>query len=209
MTSTTTMTVTPTAANTSRSTTRVSFGTTTSVAGRFGYVWTDTGPDDAGTSDSDGGGPVVIGSGWTENAEELLALIHPTLLPAGQPVAFGGHPVIDEAVARYSDGDLTAIDRISVLQRSGPFIESAWQALRRTPAGRRTTYTDLAESAGRPEAVRAAAAACAYNAAALFVPCHRIVRRDGGLGGFRYGLETKRQLLAHESAGQIAAGGQA
>ena len=53
---------------------------------------------------------------------------------------------------------------------------------------------------GRPGAIRAAAAACARNAVALFVPCHRIIRTDGALGGFRYGLEVKRVLRAHEAA---------
>ena len=61
------------------------------------------------------------------------------------------------------------------------------------------TYTEYAAKAGRPLAVRAAAAACARNAAALFVPCHRVVRTDGGLGGFRWGLPVKRWLLAHEA----------
>ena len=60
------------------------------------------------------------------------------------------------------------------------------------------TYTGFAELAGRPRAVRAAAAACARNAAALFVPCHRVLRTDGGLGGFRWGLDVKKWLLGHE-----------
>ena len=67
--------------------------------------------------------------------------------------------------------------------------------------GRRApvTYTEFAALAGRPAAVRAAAQACARNAAALFVPCHRVLRTDGSLGGFRWGLPVKRWLLDHES----------
>ncbi|MFC3241565.1 methylated-DNA--[protein]-cysteine S-methyltransferase [Gordonia humi] len=62
------------------------------------------------------------------------------------------------------------------------------------------TYTRLAELAGNAAAVRGAASCCARNAAALFVPCHRVVRSDGTLGGFRYGLDVKRSLLDREAA---------
>ena len=88
---------------------------------------------------------------------------------------------------------------IAVEQRGGPFLETAWVALRAVPAGSTVSYTGLAAAAGRPEAVRAAASACARNAAALFVPCHRVVRTDGTLGGYRWGLDVKRSLIAHES----------
>ena len=165
---------------------KIDFGTTDSVAGPFGYLWRD---DD---------GPVIIASGWTTDPDELLALVHPSLRPGGG-IGRANSKIIDAAVRDYSEGSLDAIDAVRVQQHSGPFIEAAWDALRATPPGDGSTYTDLADRAGRPSAVRAAAAACAYNAAALFVPCHRIVRRDGSLGGFRYGLETKRVLRAHES----------
>jgi len=75
----------------------------------------------------------------------------------------------------------------------------AWEVLRTVPAGAPVTYTEYAAKSGRPAAVRAAASACARNAAALFVPCHRVLRTDGTLGGFRWGLECKRRLIAHES----------
>ena len=86
-----------------------------------------------------------------------------------------------------------------VRQRSGEFLEHAWDVLRTVPAGAPVTYTEYAAKSGRPAAVRAAASACARNAAALFVPCHRVLRTDGTLGGFRWGLEVKRRLLAHEA----------
>ena len=72
--------------------------------------------------------------------------------------------------------------------------------LREVKEGERLTYSEYAARAGRPAAVRAAAGACAMNAAALFVPCHRILRTDGTLGGFRYGLPIKESLLARESS---------
>ncbi|MEQ3551602.1 methylated-DNA--[protein]-cysteine S-methyltransferase [Pseudonocardia nematodicida] len=145
--------------------------------------------------DADG---YVLASGWTDSVDELLELIHESLAPS--EVVEGELGAVGEAIDRYHDGDLSAIDDVPVRQRSGPYREHAWEVLRTVPAGAPVTYTGYAEKTGRPAAVRAAAGACAYNAAALFVPCHRVLRTDGSLGGFRYGLEVKRWLLDHESA---------
>jgi methylated-DNA-[protein]-cysteine S-methyltransferase len=138
----------------------------------------------------------VLASGWTADLDELLPQVHPTLRPA--ELAAGDIGRVADAIARYHDGELTAIDDVPVRQRSGAFLEHAWDILRTVPAGAPVTYTEYAAKAGRPAAVRAAAAACARNAAALFVPCHRVLRLDGTLGGFRWGVETKHRLLAHE-----------
>src|SRR4029450_8048867 len=100
--------------------------------------------------------------------------------------------------AAYLDGDLTAIDAVPVEQRGGPFLEHAWRTLREVKPGAPGTYATFAALAGRPSAVRAAATACARNAAALFVPCHRVVGSDGQLRGYRWGLDVKRRLLDHE-----------
>lgn len=145
--------------------------------------------------DDDG---AVLASGWTSDLDALLPLVHPTLRPTTVRYAADLGPV-GEAVTRYHDGDLTAVDAVAVRQRSGVFLEHAWDVLRAVPAGGPLTYTEYAAKAGRPAAVRAAASACARNAAALFVPCHRVLRTDGTLGGFRWGVEVKRQLLDHES----------
>ncbi|MDU9402445.1 bifunctional DNA-binding transcriptional regulator/O6-methylguanine-DNA methyltransferase Ada [Pseudomonas sp. zfem004] len=80
------------------------------------------------------------------------------------------------------------------------FQERVWQALREVPAGSRVSYTDIAERIGAPKAVRAVAQACAANTIAVAIPCHRVVRRDGDLSGYRWGVERKRQLLARETA---------
>jgi len=72
-------------------------------------------------------------------------------------------------------------------------------ALREVPAGPPVTYSELAERAGNVAAIRAAAACCAQNAAALFVPCHRVIRSNGELGGFRYGLDIKESLIDREN----------
>jgi methylated-DNA-[protein]-cysteine S-methyltransferase len=144
--------------------------------------------------DADG---AVLASGWTASLDELLPQIHPSLRPT--ELAEGDLGPVGDAITRYHDGDLSAIEDVPVRQRSGEFLEHAWEVLRTVPAGAPVTYTEYAAKAGRPAAVRAAASACARNAAALFVPCHRVLRADGTLGGFRWGVEVKRRLLAHEA----------
>lgn len=143
----------------------------------------------------------VLASGWTSDLDALVTLIHPALRPA--ELVEGDLGEVGDAVRRYHDGDLTAIDAVPVRQRSGAFLERAWEVLRAVPAGAPVSYREYAAKVGRPEAVRAAAAACARNAVALFVPCHRVVRSDGSLGGFRWGLPVKRWLLAHESPRRV------
>ena len=75
----------------------------------------------------------------------------------------------------------------------------AWETLRKVPAGSTLTYGEFAVQAGNPRAIRAAAGACAANAAVLFVPCHRVVSAGGKLGGFRYGVDIKQGLLELET----------
>lgn len=82
--------------------------------------------------------------------------------------------------------------------RGTAFQQRVWQALRRVPPGKTLCYTELAEQAGVPGAVRAVAGACAANPLAVAVPCHRVVRKDGSLSGYRWGVERKRQLLNAE-----------
>jgi AraC family transcriptional regulator, regulatory protein of adaptative response / methylated-DNA-[protein]-cysteine methyltransferase len=82
--------------------------------------------------------------------------------------------------------------------RGTAFQRRVWDALRHIPMGTTTNYTALAVSLGRPEAVRAVARACASNRIALAIPCHRVVRADGHLAGYRWGLERKRELLRRE-----------
>ncbi len=79
-----------------------------------------------------------------------------------------------------------------------PFELRVWQALREIPYGETRSYTEVARSIGAPRAVRAVASACARNRVAVVIPCHRVVREGGGVGGYRWGPERKRQLLALE-----------
>jgi AraC family transcriptional regulator of adaptative response/methylated-DNA-[protein]-cysteine methyltransferase len=79
------------------------------------------------------------------------------------------------------------------------FQQRVWDALKTIPAGETRTYSDVAEAIGNPAAVRAVAHACATNPVAVVVPCHRVVRSDGGLGGYRWGPDRKEALLAMEA----------
>jgi len=83
--------------------------------------------------------------------------------------------------------------------RGTAFQQRVWQALRRIPAGRIASYTGIAQHVGAPRAVRAVARACATNAIAVAIPCHRVVRTDGALSGYRWGVEHKRLLLEREA----------
>lgn len=83
--------------------------------------------------------------------------------------------------------------------RGTAFQQRVWQALRAIPAGATASYTDIAKRIGAPKSVRAVAQACAANSIAVAIPCHRVVLRDGGLAGYRWGVERKRALLARES----------
>ena len=84
--------------------------------------------------------------------------------------------------------------------RGTAFQQRVWQALRNIPAGSTASYTDVAKLIGSPNSVRAVAQACGANALAVAIPCHRVVRSDGALSGYRWGVERKRALLAKEAA---------
>ena len=84
--------------------------------------------------------------------------------------------------------------------RGTAFQQQVWEALRAIPPGRTATYAEIAEAVGRPRAVRAVAQACAANPLAVAIPCHRVVRTDGDLSGYRWGVERKRKLLDREAA---------
>jgi AraC family transcriptional regulator of adaptative response/methylated-DNA-[protein]-cysteine methyltransferase len=85
--------------------------------------------------------------------------------------------------------------------RGTAFQQRVWQALREIPAGSTVSYREIAGRLGAPGAVRAVAHACAANPLAVAIPCHRVVRSDGGLAGYRWGIERKRALLQREAAG--------
>jgi AraC family transcriptional regulator of adaptative response/methylated-DNA-[protein]-cysteine methyltransferase len=79
-----------------------------------------------------------------------------------------------------------------------------WQELRAIPYGSTQTYAEVARALGQPTAARAVAPACATNPVSVVIPCHRVVREDGGLGGYRWGLERKKNLLEKEKKPAVA-----
>ncbi|MDC6169349.1 bifunctional DNA-binding transcriptional regulator/O6-methylguanine-DNA methyltransferase Ada [Paucibacter sp. XJ19-41] len=83
--------------------------------------------------------------------------------------------------------------------RGTAFQQRVWQALREIPPGRTASYSEIAALIGAPRAVRAVASACAANTLAVAIPCHRVLRQDGSPGGYRWGVERKRELLAREA----------
>ncbi|MDT0115858.1 methylated-DNA--[protein]-cysteine S-methyltransferase [Microbacterium sp. PRF11] len=139
---------------------------------------------------------LVLVSGWTSDPDAVLARLAPARRPR-QVVA--GETTASEAVRAYYDGDPTAIDEVRVAQSGTALQLAGWEALRRIAPGAPLTYTGFAAALGSPSAVRAAASICARNAVALFVPCHRVLRGDGTMGGFAWGVGVKRSLLAREA----------
>jgi AraC family transcriptional regulator of adaptative response/methylated-DNA-[protein]-cysteine methyltransferase len=84
--------------------------------------------------------------------------------------------------------------------RGTPFQQKVWAALRTVPAGVTATYSDIAIRVGDAKAVRAVASACAANKLAVAIPCHRVLRTDGSLAGYRWGVQRKRALIEREAA---------
>lgn len=117
-----------------------------------------------------------------------------------QAQLIGGDPVFEHTVAQVVgmiEAPATGLD-LPLDIRGTAFQQRVWQALRTIPAGMTVTYTDIAQRIGAPKAVRAVANACASNVLAVAIPCHRVVRRDGELSGYRWGIERKRALLDRE-----------
>ena len=168
----------------------MTYSTLDTPAGPFTYVVSPAG--------------AVRASGFTTDVPLLLELVHPALRTEVRPAADAGG--IGAVLRSYLDGELAALDAVPVEQRTGgPFMTHAWAVMRDIKPGEPVTYTGFAELAGRPAAVRAAATACARNAAALFVPCHRVLGTDGTLRGYRWGLDVKTWLLRHEQGRSIGA----
>jgi AraC family transcriptional regulator, regulatory protein of adaptative response / methylated-DNA-[protein]-cysteine methyltransferase len=115
----------------------------------------------------------------------------------------GGDPGFEQLVAQvvgFVEAPGVGLD-LPLDVRGTAFQQRVWQALREVPPGRTASYADIAQRIGRPKSVRAVAQACGANVLAVAIPCHRVVRSDGGLSGYRWGVERKRALLAREATG--------
>jgi methylated-DNA-[protein]-cysteine S-methyltransferase len=146
----------------------------------------------------------VVSSGWTGDLDRILgrlpAKIHPSNLRYGKAVS-------REAVDAYYRGETDAVLEVPVQQYGTDLFHEGWRQLRQIPAGTVLTYTALAQEMGRPKAIRVAGSVCGTNAPALFVPCHRVRRSDGTLGGFAWGLPVKAALLVREGIDLISSRG--
>jgi AraC family transcriptional regulator, regulatory protein of adaptative response / methylated-DNA-[protein]-cysteine methyltransferase len=109
-----------------------------------------------------------------------------------------------EKILEHLDGHQPDLD-LPIDVQATAFQRRVWEELRRIPYGSTRTYSQVARSLGQPSAVRAVARACATNPVSVVVPCHRVVREDGKLAGYRWGLERKQALLEHERATAPAA----
>lgn len=114
--------------------------------------------------------------------------------------AIGLRPWV-EAAFGAQDGDLNTAPLHLV---GAPFQIKVWEALLRIPSGHVTTYSEIAKSIGSPKAVRAVGSAVGRNPVSWLIPCHRALRKSGGLGGYHWGLPVKRAMLAHEAAARAA-----
>jgi AraC family transcriptional regulator, regulatory protein of adaptative response / methylated-DNA-[protein]-cysteine methyltransferase len=140
---------------------------------------------------------VLLGDEERQLQEELRALFpNAELLPAGK----GRSATLGEVVAVLEQG---AAGALPLDLRGTLFQQRVWEALRKIPRGETRSYSELALSLGVPDAVRAVASACARNQVALLVPCHRVLRADGSLAGYRWGLGRKRELLERESGSPL------
>jgi len=113
----------------------------------------------------------------------------------------GADAEFEEFIAQivgYVDNPVLGLD-LPLDIRGTAFQQRVWQALRAIPAGTTATYTELAKRLGAPKSARAVARACATNVLAIAIPCYRVVRTDGSLSGYRWGVERKRALLEKES----------
>jgi len=157
---------------------------------------TPIGPFTVITGDAGG----VVAAGFTGDPEELRVRLHKDWLQLPLERAANGRlGEVSDALDAYFAGDLKALDGLPVKQMSNERMLRAWAGLRTIPAGETMSYRDFGASVfGDPGYARVAGGACARNLVALIVPCHRVIRSDGDLGGYYYGLDRKRWLLDHE-----------
>lgn len=140
-------------------------------------------------------GGTVVAAGFTD-AATLAARLPGDVAERGYRGVDRG--AVHTAVRAFAAGDVRALDTLPWTQRGTAFQQAVWNALREVPPGGTASYGELAAAVGRPNATRAVGSACGANLIAPIVPCHRAVRSDGSLGGYEYGLDAKRWLLAAE-----------
>ena len=137
---------------------------------------------------------ILIGSDTAELSSDLATRFPDSRLVAEQQLRDDLSKVM-----RFIDKPSEGLDLPLDMRHGTPFQRRVWAALLAIPCGARVTYAALAQRIGMPNAARAVASACAANAIALGIPCHRVVRSDGTLSGYRWGVERKRALINRET----------
>ena len=133
--------------------------------------------------------------------DEPEALVHDLQDRFPNANLIGGDAGFEQLVARvvgFVEAPRIGLD-LPLDLRGTAFQQRVWKALRKVPAGRTVSYAEIARRIGEPKAVRAVAQACGANKIAVAIPCHRVVKNDGGLSGYRWGVERKRALLEKEA----------
>ena len=133
-----------------------------------------------------------------DTEEELETILHQEFPQAQLVCDLKVHQDWVETILNFIDGNQPHLD-LPLDVRGTAFQKQVWEALRKIPYGETCTYQDIANQIGKSKAVRAVGNACGANKTALIVPCHRVVKNDGSLGGYRWGIERKRKLLNRES----------
>jgi AraC family transcriptional regulator, regulatory protein of adaptative response / methylated-DNA-[protein]-cysteine methyltransferase len=136
---------------------------------------------------------ILIGDAEEALVQEVRGRFPNAALAPAQP----GFAQTLARVIAFVDAPRAAFD-LPLDVRGTVFQQRVWDALRRIPPGETVSYTELAERVGQPSAARAVAGACAANPAAIAIPCHRVLRNDGAISGYRWGVERKRALLDRE-----------
>lgn len=138
---------------------------------------------------------ILLGDGPDALLRELRGRF-PEARPSGGDADFEG---LVAAVVSFMETPTRGLD-LPLDLRGTAFQRRVWQALRGIPAGKTASYSEIARRIGAPRSVRAVAQACAANAIAVAIPCHRVVRSDGAVSGYRWGVDRKRALLQREMA---------
>ncbi|MEY3309514.1 MAG: bifunctional transcriptional activator/DNA repair enzyme Ada [Pseudomonadota bacterium] len=150
-----------------------------------------------------GTGKGICGMAFTAETGEAEAMAD---LRGRWPKAhFGEEPERLRGWVQTAFGQSTAADPAPLYLIGAPFQIKVWEALLRIPSGQVTTYSDIAGAVGHPKAVRAVGTAVGRNPVSWLIPCHRALRKSGGLGGYHWGLPVKRAMLAWEAARSDAA----
>ena len=144
-------------------------------------------------------GATTRGLRWIEFDDDIDRL-QASLRQRFPNAAYGEEPPLSDWIASLcqSIGTPMSPGDVPLDIRGTPFQRSVWMALQQIPVGTTESYAQLAKRIGKPTATRAVASACASNDLAVVIPCHRVIRSDGGLGGYRWGLERKESLLDRE-----------